>query len=314
MMNFVVAVTTNLLLLLAAPQLCASQAAPKRSLRGGVAEAIITPDGASRVLYPAHDCTLVFVETEYDNFEEPEGEEEILECELSKYDAAIVGRMFVPVNGLQHYQTSQITSGVTTLISGAAMIMDGELHIPADAAVQFGTVYNSTDIIVRRRLQSKQTGEKRVLVIRADAQDSRTKASISDLEDDVFGRRGNQVNLKTQYQACSHGQLQIEPFQGYTDTGVYVENGVVEVTLPADVKDQNRFRVENAVEYVAFQKFGDLRDQFDHVMICLPPGTTNSGKNWIAYAYVNSWLSVYNDHWCSRVSTQVHGKSLSSFG
>jgi hypothetical protein len=29
----------------------------------------------------------------------------------------------------------------------------------------------------------------------------------------------------------------------------------------------------------------------------------------VAYAYVNSWLSVYNDEWCEKLSTQVHGTS-----
>jgi hypothetical protein len=28
----------------------------------------------------------------------------------------------------------------------------------------------------------------------------------------------------------------------------------------------------------------------------------------VAYAYINSWLTVFNDAWCQRMSTQVHGK------
>lgn len=47
---------------------------------------------------------------------------------------------------------------------------------------------------------------------------------------------------------------------------------------------------------------GNLSNQFDHVMLCMPPGT----GAWIAYAYVNSWLSVFNDDWCQQLSTQVH--------
>lgn len=30
--------------------------------------------------------------------------------------------------------------------------------------------------------------------------------------------------------------------------------------------------------------------------------------NRVAYGYVNSWLSVYNDEWCQKLSTQVHGE------
>merc|ERR1711971_566717 len=40
----------------------------------------------------------------------------------------------------------------------------------------------------------------------------------------------------------------------------------------------------------------------DHVMYCLPPSTMGG----IAYAYINSWLSVYSDQWCNYLSAQVH--------
>ena len=41
----------------------------------------------------------------------------------------------------------------------------------------------------------------------------------------------------------------------------------------------------------------------DYVILCLPPGTLGG---WIAYAYINSWLSVYNDNWCRYPSAQLH--------
>ena len=40
----------------------------------------------------------------------------------------------------------------------------------------------------------------------------------------------------------------------------------------------------------------------NHVMYCLPPGTMSG----IAYAFVNSWMSVYSDQWCTYVSAQMH--------
>jgi hypothetical protein len=50
------------------------------------------------------------------------------------------------------------------------------------------------------------------------------------------------------------------------------------------------------------------------VLMCLPRGTINNGSTgWLAYAYINHWLSVYNDngtngslHWCSSPSALVH--------
>lgn len=38
-------------------------------------------------------------------------------------------------------------------------------------------------------------------------------------------------------------------------------------------------------------------------MVCIPPGTSG---DWIAYAYINSPLSVYNDNWCNSISAQMH--------
>ena len=40
----------------------------------------------------------------------------------------------------------------------------------------------------------------------------------------------------------------------------------------------------------------------DLVMYCLPPGTFSG----VAYAYIDSWNSIYNDEWCSKLSAQMH--------
>ena len=63
----------------------------------------------------------------------------------------------------------------------------------------------------RRRLT---TGTKTVLVVRVVANDSSTTASADQLSDSVFGTNGDLVNLKTQYAACSHNQLQFQPATG----------------------------------------------------------------------------------------------------
>ena len=51
-----------------------------------------------------------------------------------------------------------------------------------------------------------------------------------------------------------------------------------------------------------------LGNKYDLVMFCQPPGT----GTWLAYAYVNSIYSFYNDIWCSSSSAQMHevGHSL----
>jgi hypothetical protein len=76
----------------------------------------------------------------------------------------------------------------------------------------------------RRRLT---TGTKTVLVVRVVANDSSTTASADQLSDSVFGTNGDLVNLKTQYAACSHNQLQFQPATG---TGITNGNQIVDGT------------------------------------------------------------------------------------
>ena len=50
---------------------------------------------------------------------------------------------------------------------------------------------------------------------------------------------------------------------------------------------------------------------YDHVMYCLPEGTTpgadgSGSKNWVAYAFLNARRSVYTDRWCGVLSATMH--------
>ena len=130
-------------------------------------------------------------------------------------------------------------------------------------------------------------GTKRVLVVRVIAPDATTPITMSGLSDDVFGTSGDQVNLKSQYAACSYNQLNFVPAVA---TGV--TDGVIEVTISQTVTGVNDATVRDAV-YVAL---GSGKPSYtDYVMQCLPPGTNG---DWVAYAYLNSWLSVFNNQWC----------------
>jgi hypothetical protein len=152
------------------------------------------------------------------------------------------------------------------------------------------------------------TGTKAMLAIRVIAADATTSASLVTIGDNWFGTSGDTVNLKSQYSACSYGALECNPASKTTSTGVAVTNGVYEVSITNTVSGADRFVVENAVVAAGNADLGNMRDQFDHVMLCLPPGTSG---DWIGYAYINHYLSVYNDEWCNYVSIQMHGESYS---
>lgn len=82
-------------------------------------------------------------------------------------------------------------------------------------------------------------------------------------------------------------------------------DGVVTVTIPntirsnasrdATIRDDVTTALSNASIFAP--------SSAHHIMYCLPPG--NSGT-WITYAYINHWNSVYNNEWCTCVSTDKY--------
>jgi hypothetical protein len=146
------------------------------------------------------------------------------------------------------------------------------------------------------------TGTKSVLVIRAIAADQSTTASESTLSDDIFGTFGDPVNLRSQYSQCSDGKLQFQPL---TTNSLVGSDGVYTVTLPSTfVTGASDGTIRDAMLIKAIVDLGEyLNIIADYVMLCLPPGTTG---DWLAYAYINHWLSVYNDVWCQYPSGQLH--------
>ena len=73
------------------------------------------------------------------------------------------------------------------------------------------------------------TGTRSVLVVRVVAADATTTASEAQLSDSVFGTFGDAFNLKSQYNACSYGQLNFVPAANRTGSGGDIANGTCTV-------------------------------------------------------------------------------------
>jgi hypothetical protein len=84
---------------------------------------------------------------------------------------------------------------------------------------------------------------------------------------------------------------------------VGIVSGVVTVTISNTISGASDGTIRNAVTSALNAAGFPTPGQAQHIMYCLPPGTSGS---WIAYAYVDSWLSVYNNQWCNYVSTDEH--------
>ena len=143
-----------------------------------------------------------------------------------------------------------------------------------------------------------------MLVLRIVAQDAQTTGTEADLANKIFGASGDVLNLKSLYNQCSNGQLRFEP---QTNNNLIGTDGVYTVSLPTTlVSGASDGTIREAALSKASQDFGGvaLNTVANYVIICIPPGT--SGGGWLAYAYVNYWLSVFNDNWCNSPSTQMH--------
>eukprot|EP00536_Pseudo-nitzschia_multiseries_P010548 jgi/Psemu1/26265/gm1.26265_g len=143
---------------------------------------------------------------------------------------------------------------------------------------------------------SRTSGTLSTLVIRVVDSNEQAVASITQLKDDIFT---DAVSMKTQFAACSHNQLIIQP----ASTG---DGGIVEVSIDISAVNADHYTLETKAKAQAEALYGGsdgLASKYDLVLFCQPPGSQGS---WIAYAYINRWDSFYNDYWCQRVSTQMH--------
>lgn len=149
-----------------------------------------------------------------------------------------------------------------------------------------------------RRLAT--TGIQKVLAVRAIAPDASTTSSAQVISDEIFGTSTDSVNLRSQYQDCSYNQLDFQPT---TDFGTGTSVGTTTVNISANVSGASDSDIRTAM----LNALGGKPANVDYVMLCVPPGTSGG---WIAYAYINSYLSVYNNEWCNYPSGQMHEVSI----
>jgi len=200
---------------------------------------------------------------------------------------------------------------------GAVISSDGTIDmkgqkpttVPGNGKGLFGRNLqeDSADTSSGRKLQS---GTRTVLAVRVILNDgSYNFASQSGLSNDVFGNGVDPYNLKSHYASCSYNQLTFNKASDRSMTSIpndgttAISSGVVDIKVDLNVAAGDS-TVRNAVTAKLNSVFGvSSPDQLaNHVMYCLPSGVMQG----IAYAYVNSWNSVYTNDWCNYLSTQMH--------
>jgi hypothetical protein len=220
-----------------------------------------------------------------------EEDEGLWVCELQGEDCALAGfevdsKITVELVGIDSsvLEANHVISGVTTLHAPGATIMNGRLYIRPRSNVVFGELLENQNNKGGRKLKTADLASggvsRTVIAVRIIASDAATASSVTEISDNIFGTDGDIVNLKTRYAACSYGEITIEPFIGISTSGVEISNGVVEVNIPNIATDINRMTIHNAALSALTALVGEIRFQFDHIMLCLPPGTTRDGGVW----------------------------------
>lgn len=265
---------------------------------------------------------------QYENGATPPGAKDFdWQCELDAEDAFGVHGIIVEIEGLDLPRDAMdnrgqaLKSGDSTLFVSGMKIQGSKAKVPPGLDPTFGS---RGFLHEERHRQLEVTGTKTVLVVRIEVDDGITSYSETQLSNSVFGNGIDSLNLQSQYDACSHGEL---IFTKTTNSGI--SNGAVTVTLPSNTVSQGDGTIRNAVTTKLATMFGtsSARNLADYVMYCMP----SAAMGGIAYAYINSWNSVYKvrpgkplfhshryiiehsnvhrfpqDVWCTRVSAQMH--------
>ena len=252
------------------------------------------------------DCTMYLVERQL----EDQKEDSHWECELDPEDNNGVKGHFVQLNVNFPIDYRDEETGAV-LESGATTFHATEAFLEGDKAIVRGKpkLYNkktkkSQKNDGRRLTASPIVGDRTVLVVRVVASDAHTTATEEVLAREIFGitdSNGNSdsFNLASAFNNCSHGKLTFSPYTSTNSSPIQLEtNGVITVDITETaVIGLSEFAVKDLVlgkVQEAFNKAdGDLNSLFDHIMLCLPPGTGTGG--WKGFGYVNHYITVFND-------------------
>lgn len=261
----------------------------------------------TRTVVQSQPCILQLMEMRLENA--PEVNE--WQCELHDDDASNCGLRFVGIKGLNTEDLMALRSGDAALYVKGAKITRGVLQVPNGGKKEFSRISPRGPAAESKKDKGNNNGTKRglavatnevrtVLAVRINAKDSAVSHSASVLRNAIFGSGiGSSSNtLKERYESCSYNDIIIQPA-----TGQGITNGVMELSIAMNANGVGHAVLREEAIRVLTNQLGDLTKSFDHVMLCLPGGTSGG---WIGYAYVGGHISVYNNNWCVQPSIQVH--------
>ena len=269
------------------------------------------PKEALRRLVKSTECTLMVVSDALtEGVLEGVFDDETFECEMDAADMNGNSGLSLPIhaslgqtNDLKiMLHSGDLIPGVSKLQHGAKAFINREgLLIPPGLVISNAV----RKIPEGKRRLAVVTGVKPILVVKVT--DSVNKARYehaAQIGDKVFGTVTDTVNLASQMKACSFGTLNIVPGT-IAQSSAQAAPGVIEVSIPIPLEGNSRAVIRNAVTTAVQAKLGiSLPGPYEQVMYVLEGCYQDCG--WAAYAYINSWNSVYQGNYYYMVGVQMH--------
>lgn len=226
---------------------------------------------------------------------EPEDSTSSVFCETKSGEIYNVDTEEIP--NLQSGSTELMLSTETVVDSENYEIIIPKKHKPKTRSIE--SYYG-------KRQLAQTEGTLSFLVVRVVTSNASTSGSEKELSNSIFGNDESNpqiVNMKSQFESCSHGKLNVVEATDRSGNGISINNGATTVQLNLNT-NVGHTKLVNAITNALNTGFSvdRPRELADHVLYCLPPGSLNG----VGYAYFNSWNSVFNDDWCNMLSATMH--------
>ena len=152
----------------------------------------------------------------------------------------------------------------------------------------------------RRRLNNNNSSSpKKVLIVRiTDASNKSPTENAAYISNKFFGTNGDLITMKSGFDNCSFGKFTItNDYNNIVDVSLLSAPGVLDVTIDKSLTSSTQSQIREAALTAIKSKLGiaswnRLNDIFDHVVLIVKE-CYGDGCDWAAYAYVNHWLSVF---------------------
>lgn len=153
----------------------------------------------------------------------------------------------------------------------------------------------------RRKLGNRYEGNKKILLIRITDVDGRSiPETARQVSDKFFGTYGDAMTVKSGFESCSFGAMQItSDYSGTSvDQSVMSAPGVVDVKIGLSLSSASQVAIIEAAATATMKKMKiGLPGPFAHVIFILEDCYTGEAEcNFAAYGYVNHWVLVTLGH------------------